>query len=370
MDPFDALVSTRDMLWSLIVLGPVGLAMQYFIDPGMDVSSAAPEAAIETTHSRYRPTARSQSDTAASRFGWLIPEGNESHWLSRRFAHGDDTLHFKLYVPSSYNGEPMPMIVMLHGAQQDPDDFAAGTEMNATAEAQGYIVVYPEQSEGANPLKCWNWFRPADRRRESGETAMIAALTREVMTMFNIDGARVYVAGMSAGGAMAINLAVMYPDLYAAAASHSGIAFGVADESLSALCAMNDGMGTCRLPGMSADNVPPRAVPLIVFHGDADDTVHPRNSDQIVAMSRLLSVGEDDRQVPAFTHIENEANGLSHTRHVFNGRDGIPSGEQWIVHGLGHAWSGGSPVGTHTDARGPHASKEIIRFFGQHPLGL
>jgi poly(hydroxyalkanoate) depolymerase family esterase len=370
MDPFDALVSTRDMLWSLIVLGPVGLAMQYFIDPRTDASSAVPEAAIEAAHARYRHMASPQSNTVASLVGCLSPEENEPHWLSRRFEHGNDTLRFKLYIPSGYNGDPMPMVVMLHGAQQDADNFAAGTEMNAIAEARGYIVVYPEQSEGANPLKCWNWFRPADRQRESGETAMIAALTREVMTNFNIDDARVYVAGMSAGGAMAINLAVMYPDLYAAAASHSGIAFGVADESLSALCAMNDGMGKCRLPGRSADKIPARAVPLIVFHGDADDTVHPRNSDQIVAMSRLLSVGEDDRQMPAFTHIDNEENGLGHTRHVFNGRDGAPHGEQWIVHGLGHAWSGGSPVGTHTDARGPHASKEIIRFFGQHPLSL
>jgi poly(hydroxyalkanoate) depolymerase family esterase len=262
----------------------------------------------------------------------------------------------------------MPMIVMLHGAQQDPDDFAAGTEMNATAEAQGYIVVYPEQSEGANPFKCWNWFWPADRERESGETAMIAALTREVTAICNVDDARVYVAGLSAGGAMAVNLAVTHPDLYAAAAIHSGVAFGVADEPLSALCAMNDGMGKGDLPGLSSDGIRARAVPLIVFHGDADDTVHPRNSDQIVSMSRLLSGVLDDRQPAGLTHIGNEENGHGYTRHVFHDRDGIPSGEQWIVHGLGHAWSGGSAAGTHTDARGPHATTEIVRFFGQYSI--
>ncbi|BAO94016.1 extracellular catalytic domain type 1 short-chain-length polyhydroxyalkanoate depolymerase [Caballeronia insecticola] len=327
-----------------------------------------PESAIAAAPERHCPTASPRSATNSSLLGRLIPEGSKPHWLSNRFEHGDNTLHFKLFVPSSYDGEPMPMVVMLHGAQQDPDDFAAGTEMNAAAEAQGYIVVYPEQSEYANPLRCWNWFRPADRQRESGETAMIAALTREVMTIINVDETRVYVAGMSAGGAMAINLAVMYPDLYAAAGSHSGMAFGVADESLSALCAMNDGLGKCRLPARSGDDVQPRAVPLIVFHGDLDDTVHPRNSDQIVAMSRQLSGGHDDGKPLALTHVERDASGLSHTRHVFYDADGAPDGEQWIVHGLGHAWSGGSPAGTHTDARGPHASKEIIRFFGQHSL--
>src|SRR5260370_7990018 len=155
------------------------------------------------------------------------------------------------------------MIVMLHGAQQDPDDFAAGTEMNAAPEAQGYIVVYPEQWEGANPLRCWNWFRPADQMRESGETAMVAALTREVMAICNVDDARVYVAGMSAGGAMAVNLAVTHPDLYAAAAIHSGVAFGVADEPLSALCPMNDAMRKAPLPTTSSPQARPRTLPMI-----------------------------------------------------------------------------------------------------------
>jgi poly(hydroxyalkanoate) depolymerase family esterase len=377
MNPFDPLPSAHDAVWSLFASGPVGLAAQFFIDPQTTVASPAreaqPQAVIHEPTSDCSDTSIALLRTAASSVKRLVPEAGGPQWLSSCFEHGDGTHYFKLYVPSGNNGQPLPMIVMLHGAQQDPDDFAAGTEMNAAPEAQGYIVVYPEQSEGANPLRCWNWFRPADQMRESGETAMVAALTREVMAICNVDDARVYVAGMSAGGAMAVNLAVTHPDLYAAAAIHSGVAFGVADEPLSALCAMNDGMGKVRLPETLSDEARPRTVPLIVFHGDSDDTVHPRNSDQIVAMSRLLLGDPGDTQSPALTHVENAENaenGHAYTRHVFHDHEGVPIGEQWLVHGLGHAWSGGHPGGTHTDVRGPHATREVVRFFGQFALHL
>jgi poly(hydroxyalkanoate) depolymerase family esterase len=326
------------------------------------ISHEPPSCFCGTSDVQFRTAA-----ARASRFGW---ETGGPQWLSSRFEHDDMTHHFKIYVPSGYNGQPLPMIVMLHGAQQGPDDFAAGTQMNAAAEAQGYIVVYPEQSESANPLRCWNWFRPADRRLESGETAMLAALTRDVMAMYNVDDARVYVAGMSAGGAMAVNLAVTHPDLYAAAAIHSGLAFGVADEPLSALCAMNDGMGQVRLPETLSDGVQQRAVPLIIFHGDADDIVHPRNCDQISAMSRLLVETPGDTRPPRPIQVENVENGHAYTRHVFHDQKGVPVGEQWLVHGLGHAWSGGNAGGTHTDVRGPDATQEIVRFFGQFALDL
>jgi poly(3-hydroxybutyrate) depolymerase len=156
---------------------------------------------------------------------------------------------------------------------------------------------------------------------------------------------------------------VTHPELYAAAAIHSGMAFGVADEPLSALCAMNDGMGKVRLPVSSAEGIRARAVPLIVFHGDADDTVHPRNSEQIVSMSQLLHGMSDDTVTSSVVHFAQEEGGHAYTRHEFHDRDGVLIGEQWIVHGLGHAWSGGHPDGTHTDIRGPRASREIARFF-------
>jgi poly(hydroxyalkanoate) depolymerase family esterase len=354
MTSSDPLASAHDTFWSLFALGPMGLAAQFFVDPETAVATQPLKDVVPEV--KEAPVVRVEPATGAAR------------WLSRRFEYDDDTLPFKLYIPSGYEGRPLPLIVMLHGAQQDADDFAAGTGMNAVAESEGYIVVYPEQSEGANLFRCWNWFRPGDQTRESGETAMVAALTREVMAMCNVDAARVYVAGMSAGGAMAVNLAVTHPELYAAAAIHSGMAFGVADEPLSALCAMNDGMGKVRLPVAAAGGVRARAVPLIVFHGDADDTVHPRNGEQVVAMSRLLLGDDADAHPPALTHLDSAENGYAYTRHVFRDPENVTVGEQWIVHGLGHAWSGGNPGGTHTDVRGPHATHEIVRFFAQFAL--
>ena len=386
MNPFFPVTSAHDTLWSLFAFGPVGIAAQFFLDPDSSVASNTATTAITAeerlerkpqglTHEPpHEPpplvcdTASVQIHTTAQPVNQAAQEADSSQWLSSRFEHNNSTLRFKIYVPSGYAGQPLPMIVMLHGAQQNPDDFAAGTQMNAAAEAQGYIVVYPEQSESANALRCWNWFRPADRRLESGEAAMVAALTREVMSLYNVDTARVYVAGMSAGGAMAVNLAVTHPDLYAAAAIHSGVAFGVADEPLSALCAMNDGLGRVRLPVRLSNGVPQRAVPLIVFHGDADDIVHPRNCDQISAMSRLLAGTEADTLPPRLIQMENVETGHAYTRHVFHDHAGVSIGEQWLVHGLGHAWSGGNPEGTHTDVRGPQATQEIIRFFGQFAL--
>lgn len=378
MSPFDSLASAQDAFWSFFARGPAGFAAQFFIEPNLAAPSLAPGGDLK--HQQQPPMLRfdcghtdtfnGRLPTAASTVMRLVPELAGPQWLSNRFEHDDMTHRFKMYVPSGYHGEQLPMIVMLHGAQQDADDFAAGTEMNASAEAQGFIVVYPEQSESANPLRCWNWFRSADRMHDSGETAMVVALTREVMATYNVDNSRVYVAGMSAGGAMAVNLVVTHPDLYAAAAIHSGVAFGVADEPLSALCAMNDGMGHIRLPETLCDGTYPRVVPLIVFHGDADNTVHPLNSSQIVAMSALLLGDPDGSRWPATTHVQNAENGHAYTRDIFHDRAGVSIGERWLVHGLGHAWSGGHPSGTYTDSRGPHATKEIVRFFGQFALPL
>jgi len=377
MNPFFPFTSAHSSFWSVFATGPLGLAAQFFLDPQAGDASTALEEQPEKTSQGIDKEARSICDTSDVPVHTSVPPVRQfpqdisgPQWLSSRFHHHGLAHNFKIYVPRSYDGRPQPMIVMLHGAQQDPDDFAIGTQMNAVAEEQGYVVVYPEQSEGTNPLRCWNWFRPGDRTLESGETAMLVALTREITTMYNIDKDRVYVAGMSAGGAMAVNLVVTHPDLFAAAAIHSGIAFGVADEPLAALCAMNDGKGQLRLPEIFSDGDRLRVVPLIVFHGDADEVVHPRNSDQITAMRRLLVGALDDTQPPVSIEIANVENCHAYTRHVFRDQGGLPVGEQWLVHGLGHAWSGGHAGGTHTDARGPHATQEIIRFFGQFALGL
>lgn len=259
---------------------------------------------------------------------------------------------YKLYIPSQIC-EPAPLVVMLHGCTQSPDDFAAGTRMNALAEAQGFLVVYPAQTQAANAQKCWNWFRPGDQSRDGGEPALIAGITRQVMREHAIDPRRVYVAGLSAGGAAAAIMAQAYPELYAAAGVHSGLACGAARDLPSALAAMRQG---------AAGGVPDaRApVPTIVFHADRDTTVHPRNGDQVIAQfgPAGLSSEVQQGQVPG---------GHAYRRTVHRDGEDRAVLEQWLVHGGGHAWSGGSSAGSYTDPLGPDASAEMLRFFLEHP---
>ncbi|MFC5523834.1 alpha/beta hydrolase family esterase [Polaromonas jejuensis] len=283
------------------------------------------------------------------------PAGNV--YDSGRFiagSHGDATGHrdFKLYIPPGAGERPLPLVVMLHGCTQNPDDFAAGTAMNDAALAQGFFVLYPAQSQQMNPQRCWNWFKHNHQVRGRGEPALLAGMTREVMARHAIDPNRVYVAGLSAGGAMAAILGDAYPDLYAAVGVHSGLAAGSATDLPSALGAMKGG-GTNTRDAASG-------VATIVFHGDADTTVHPSNGEQVIAAS-----------VGTATSVEVErlkgAGGRSTTRRVHRASDGAVVAEHWLVHGAPHAWSGGRAKGSYTDTHGPDASAEMVRFFLAHP---
>ncbi len=207
-----------------------------------------------------------------------MPDG--AQFLARDFANEAGSRPYKLYVPSGYHGQPVPLIVMLHGCTQSPDDFAAGTRMNAAAEAQTCLVAYPGQTSAANMQKCWNWFSEADQRRGTGEPSLIAGITREVMRDYAVDPRRVYIAGLSAGGATAAIMGDAYPDLYAAIGVHSGLACGAARDVTSAFSAMQHGNG-----GAPTRSGHARVVPAIVFHGDHDTTVNPRNGDAVVAQS-------------------------------------------------------------------------------------
>ena len=242
---------------------------------------------------------------------------------------------------------------MLHGCTQSPDDFAAGTQMNALAEEQIFLVAYPGQTTAANHGKCWNWFQPGDQQRDQGEPSIIAGITRQIMRDYAVDPERVYVAGLSAGGAAAAVMGATYPDLYAAIGVHSGLACGAAQDLPSALAAMRQGGP----PASVSRNGSRRPVPTIVFHGDRDTTVSPVNGDQVIAQSKA---GAELRTAVSRGQAEG---GTTYTRTVQADAGGRPILEQWVLHGTGHAWSGGSQAGSYTDPRGPDASREMLRFF-------
>ncbi|MGG5819531.1 extracellular catalytic domain type 1 short-chain-length polyhydroxyalkanoate depolymerase [Falsiroseomonas sp. HW251] len=297
---------------------------------------------------------------AMSRTAEPLPDG--AQFVAGSFSSDAGTRGYKLYIPSTYRGEAVPLVVMLHGCTQSPDDFAAGTRMNALAEEHACLVVYPGQTQSANAQKCWNWFSPGDQRRDQGEPALIAGITRQIMRDHAVDPRRVYVAGLSAGGAAAAIMAQAYPDLYAAAGVHSGLACGAARDIPSAFAAMRQGAAAPQQPGRAgAAGRTRRIVPTIVFHADKDGTVHPRNGDQVIAQSGAaggLRTEVQRGQVP---------DGHAYSRTIHADAAGQPVLEQWLVHGGGHAWSGGSAAGSYTDPRGPDASREMLRFFFEHP---
>jgi poly(hydroxyalkanoate) depolymerase family esterase len=290
-----------------------------------------------------------------------------ARWLEKTFQNAEGQRNYWVYIPSTYHGQALPLVIMLHGANQDAKDFAAGTQMNRVAEAEQYIVAYPEQPLSASLMKCWHWFRPMDQLRDSGEPSIIAGITREVIKTCNVDPSRVYIAGLSAGGAMAVNLAETYPDIYAGAGIHSGLPYGVADEPFSALAAMNDGLRKTAPRPAAEGLIPLKPVPLIVFHGGRDQIVHPRNSDALIAINIPSADGRvempKEARSAAATDSGDVTNKYSYTRTVFRDNAGRTTGEQWLVHELGHAWSGGNSAGTYTDARGPDASYHMVRFF-------
>jgi poly(hydroxyalkanoate) depolymerase family esterase len=284
-----------------------------------------------------------------------VPEG--AHFLSRSFTCAAGSRNYRLYIPRKLKESGRTLLVMLHGGTQDGEDFAAGTRMNTLAEEHGFLVAYPSQSKAANQSLCWNWFTPENQRRGEGEPAIIAGITREIIAHYDVDPGRVFIAGLSAGGAMAAVMAATYPDLYAAIGVHSGLPYGSATDLPSAFAAMRGVPGQrrrkTRKPRAGADAMPSRRT--IVFHGDADKIVHPSNAEGII---------EAHRPGDSVEHSEvGHAAGHRSTRTVARDKAGVAIVEHWLVHGVGHAWSGGSADGSYTDPHGPDASREMVRFF-------
>jgi poly(hydroxyalkanoate) depolymerase family esterase len=284
----------------------------------------------------------------------IAPQG--TRFIEGTFSNAVGRRTYKLFVPSRYQGQSLPLVVMLHGCTQSSDDFAAGTRMNFLAEEQNCFVVYPEQPSEANQAKCWNWFRTGDQQRDGGEPSLIAGITRQIMRDHAIDPKRVYVGGLSAGGAAAAIMGSTYADLYAAVGIHSGLACGAANDLPSAFVAMR---GSGSGPVAKADS----PVPTIVFHGDRDTTVHPNNGELILEQSAKAMNPTSKVFRGRIPH------GHSYTRTILTDADGRANFEHWNIHSAGHAWSGGSPAGSYTDPRGPDATREMLRFFLEHSLG-
>ena len=292
----------------------------------------------------------------------IVPEGGT--FIEEIFTNPAGSRAYKVYIPSGYQGQAVPLVVMLHGGTQTPDDFAAGTRMNVIAEEETCLVVYPAQPSHANPAKCWNWFRPNDQRRDRGEPSLIAGITRQVMRDYSVDPQRVYVGGLSAGAAAAAVMGATYPDLYAAIAVHSGLACGAADDLISAFAAMRHGNSRYSSASGEATDIledQQKFVPTIVFHGDRDTIVHPRNADNVITRSMRTT------NLRKKVHRGQVHGGHSYTCTIHTDSNGQAILEQWCIHGAGHAWSGGSPAGSYTDPRGPDAAREMLRFFRDHP---
>jgi poly(hydroxyalkanoate) depolymerase family esterase len=305
---------------------------------------------------RLRPTGLHGAGTGAPRpVADPLPDG--ASFVTASYSGASGTRAYKLYVPANRGKGPRPLVVMLHGCTQSPDDFAAGTRMNAFAERHGVFVAYPEQPASANPQRCWNWFKPEDQRRDRGEPELLAGITRRIMREHSIDPTRVYIAGLSAGGAAAAIMAAAYPDLYAAVGVHSGLPAGAAGDLPSALAAMRQGSRAAPTAGRTG-----RKVPTIIFHGDRDTVVNPQNGDQVAVQATAAVTGlRTETQ-------QGEAPGRrTYSRTLHTDPSGRALCEHWAIHGAGHAWAGGSPAGSYTDPQGPDATAEMMRFFLENP---
>jgi poly(hydroxyalkanoate) depolymerase family esterase len=326
--------------------------------PLIDVEARVVPAGEDTNAARDREPSISESPQRPGSF--------ETH----EFSNDAGSRTYKLYVPAGKSDVPRAMIVMLHGCTQSADDFAAGTQMNRLADEHGFMVVYPEQAAHANASKCWNWFKPQDQLRGAGEPALIAGLVREVARRHGADPRRIFVAGLSAGAAMAVVLGETYPELFAGVGAHSGLPYGSAHDVPSALAAMKGGRsgmpGLKKVPGAAGTQRrrAAQAVPVIVFHGDRDSTVQPKNGAHIVQQARDAHGAQGaDAGLRASTETGVTSGGREFSRTVHADSEGQARIESWTLHGAGHAWSGGHASGSYTDGTGPDASAEMVRFF-------
>ena len=314
-------------------------------------ASRAPQPLSEVIRVLKKGRAKILDASAAHTPVVSAPQG--AQFLSRVSSLDAGSRRFKVYVPAPRDEPPCGLIVMLHGCQQNAADFAVGTGMNELAENHNFIVAYPQQELSANAAACWNWFVPAHQLRDRGEPASIAAITRALIAEFQVDPERVFVAGLSAGGAMAAVLAETYPDLYSAAGVHSGLAYGSATDVMSAFSVMR---GDKQASAVARGNSGTGATRMIIFQGSADGTVHPSNAQNLINGSANANWQNIEQPLTSY-------NGRNVARQIFEDRHGSTKMEVWRIEGAGHAWSGGNAGGSFADPKGPNASAEMVRFF-------
>jgi poly(hydroxyalkanoate) depolymerase family esterase len=311
-----------------------------------------------------------------------IPQlAHASEWVSGTASTSTGSRNYRLWVPSGLEKQnPVPLVMMLHGCMQKPEDLATISGMNEIADRNGFLAVYPEQTIEANPLRCWNWFDPKHQSRDSGEPALLAAVVKQVQTTNSVDANRIYVVGISAGAAMAVVMGVTYPDLFNGIGVCAGLEFKAGTNAETGLAAMKQGGPDPRQQGIVAFNAiaenlrgkSKRRMPLIVFQGDADPYVNPLNAEQLITQwaktNDYLEDARDNDSVknqPASKTEGSVPGGHEFTKSVYNDRAGRLLLEKWMVKGLSHAWSGSPTAGPFADPKGPNASLEMWRFFAE-----
>jgi poly(hydroxyalkanoate) depolymerase family esterase len=280
---------------------------------------------------------------------------------------------YDVYLPAGLRRRSrVPMVMLLHGCKQTPAEFVEATRFTTVADRNGFVLVLPRQDARHHSQRCWRWYESAHQHRGSGEPAALAAVARQVAAEENrwrIDPLRVYVAGLSAGGGMALVLAAEYPDMFAAVGVHSGPAYRSAIHGGQALSAMG-GRTLVPLPGRSD----PAMAPLIVIQGGDDDVVRPTNGDRVadqwLTFRSSASGGEKDpgRIGRSRTDHGRSADGREYTRVRWYTAKRVRVLEYWLIEGLGHAWSGGRAGGSFSDPAGPRAATLMWTFFRTHRL--
>jgi poly(hydroxyalkanoate) depolymerase family esterase len=303
----------------------------------------------------------------------------EENFLVGSYENSEGTRPYKLFVPNGYSGEEtLPLVVVLHGCTQDPDNIAMGTRFNSLANIHNFLVLYPQQTREFNANKCWNWFEPEHQVRGSGEPAIIAGMVDYVRENYKVDSNRVFITGLSAGGAMSTIMGACYPDYFAAIGVHSGLEYKSGTNLETAFSAMSNGGPDPDRQGQLAyqcSGSSSRVLPVMVFHGSSDEIVNPVNGLQVIQQFAQMNDYADDgvdndsiSSTPTSSGDYQIPDAYSYTVHDYGG-DATPLLRYYEISDMGHAWSGGNieKPSTYTDPQGPDASVRLWMFFMSHP---